>query len=102
MVVKLTVGFPFAITNHLGDVLFRSFAWKLALCTYALIGVIVYLRGVLFLMYEFVFFVVKSDVSTVEVLKRSSLCKFLNSKNVIKKSIRIIFFNTFIVKITVS
>lgn len=39
----------------------------------SLIGVIVYLRGVLFLMYEFVFFVVKSDVSTVEVLK-SRVC----------------------------
>ena len=73
MIVKLTVGFPFAIVNHLGDVLFRSFAWKLTLCTYALIGVVVYLRGVLFLMYEFVFFVVKSDVSTVEVLK-SRVC----------------------------
>lgn len=73
MIVKLTVGFPFAIANHLGDVLSRSFAWKLALCTYALIGVIVYLRGGLFLMYEFVFFVVKSDVSTVEVLK-SRVC----------------------------
>ena len=73
MIVKLTVGFPFAIANHLGDVLFRSFAWKLALCTYALIGVVVYLRGVLFLMYEFVFFVIRSDVSTVEVLK-SRVC----------------------------
>ena len=70
---ELRLGFPFAITNHLGDDLFRSFAWKLALCTYALIGVVVYLRGVLFLMYEFVFFVVKSDVSTVEVLK-SRVC----------------------------
>ena len=29
----LFLGFPFAITNHLGDALFRSFAWKLALCT---------------------------------------------------------------------
>ena len=27
------LGFPFAITNHLGDALFRSFAWKFALCT---------------------------------------------------------------------
>ena len=26
-------GFPFAITNHLGDALFRSFAWKFTLCT---------------------------------------------------------------------
>ena len=25
---ELTLGFSFAITNHLGDVLFRSFAWK--------------------------------------------------------------------------
>ena len=73
MIVKLTVGFPLAIDNHLGDVLFRSFAWMLALCTYALIGVVVYLRGVLFLMYEFVFFVIRSDVSTVEVLK-SRVC----------------------------
>ena len=39
--IKFIIGFTFAITNNLGDVLFRSFVWTFAQCTASTLSLVI-------------------------------------------------------------
>ena len=75
------LGFPFAITNHLGDALFRSFAWKFTLCTASTLQLASTqnLRKIPISKARSVFARVTENRSTVESILQTRFCTFFQA-----------------------